>query len=135
MLVGVTGEHLQEDDTIGAHLDHLGNRWIGIVVADDEVAAPLDGYTRFGVPKIAVGESLVNAGEVNPHLPGACLAHGPIVAAWVPDDNGSRTPARVGLRGAEAPDQAIEGRLAEVRQDDVVVRRPAGREEGKPRRR
>lgn len=47
VLVGATGEHLQEDDTISAHLDHLGNRGIGVVVADDEVAALLDGHTRF----------------------------------------------------------------------------------------
>lgn len=70
MPVSVTREHLQEDDTIGAQLDHLSDRGDGIVVADDEVTALVDGNTCFCVPKIAVGESVVDTREVHPHLPG-----------------------------------------------------------------
>ncbi len=71
VLVGVTGEYLQEHHPIGAHLDHLGHGGIGIVVAHDEVAALLDNDSRVCVAEIAVGESVVHAREVDPHLPAA----------------------------------------------------------------
>lgn len=70
MEVGVTWQDAQEHNAIAADLDHLRDGRVCVVVADDEVTTPLHDDACLGIAEIAVGEPVVDASEVDPHVPG-----------------------------------------------------------------
>lgn len=65
MVLGIAWDHAQQDDSIVGYVDDLREGRISVVVADHDVATPLDRSTNGSVVDVAVSQAV----GVDPHVP------------------------------------------------------------------